>query len=1009
MEPGAQEPMDWADELAAAVSGPQVVNDSQDAVGDRPRRAASAARSSSTSITRALRARGLETTLLYGVDDLDPMDAQALLTPDAIEREMGRPLAHVPDQAGDCHASLRAPPRPGSSSTRSPGLGIHPDRYYWMSDIYPTGADGPVHPDRARPGGRRPRDLPARRQRPAPGRRGTRSASICPTCGKVGHDDRHRRGTASGSSTSAAPTSSTWAARLRLRPAGSSPFGGAAKLPWNLEWAAQWCAVRRDDRAVRQGPRDRRRLARPERRDRPRGVRARAAAQRPVRVPQHRRQEDVDLQGPRRRRPPDRRGRPAGAAPVPVPAPAPEPAIEFDPEGTDAIPRLFDEFDRLAAATAGREVKGELPPGYDAIFRYSLLDPAADVAAEAAAFRPAFAPPRAPRPDPGRGRRRAGRRRRRGAPLTDARAGDPRRAGRGRPGAGWRRTRPDRARLAVRRDALPAEAGAPRRRPAGVPRARSPTRPRRRARPRRGDAWQALIFAVAAERGLPERPGVRGALPRVPRPAERAARRLAARQPRPGVRRRRGCARRPPAAQPARRRRRHERRAAAAPRGRRTRSARARSTRARTRRSSTRRSRSTPRRRELLGEGDAPQGRAQRGLEGRSARRSRAAPSPNGPEVADARGRLDRGRRADRRDRRRARDRRGRASRTSCCASRTRPTRTSRSAARRRTSPSGRGASCCPATSRSTARSARTPRPAVRPGSGRPHWELGEALGHHRQRRAARRSPAPGFPVYKGAGVGPPARADQLVPRRPHPRERLHRDLAAGRRQRRVGARHRPDPGQGRPDVRRHPRRAVPGPHGRGPGHEPPPRRDPRGRRAADPLRGLLAVLPARGRRGRQGHPRDPPRPPVRQGRDGPVRAARGLRRGARVDDRPGGGPPPAARAGLPGPAHEHPRDGLRPGARSTTSRSGRPAWSAGWRSARARTSATTRRAGWPSATDPSPARSRSSSTRSTAPGLALARIVAAILETYQQPDGSVVVPEVLRPYIGRDTIPVPG
>ena len=39
--------------------------------------------------------------------------------------------------------------------------------------------------------------------------------------------------------------------------------------------------------------------------------------------------------------------------------------------------------------------------------------------------------------------------------------------------------------------------------------------------------------------------------------------------------------------------------------------------------------------------------------------------------------------------------------------------------------------------------------------------------------------------------------------------------------------------------------------------------------------------------------------------------------------------------------------------------------------------------------------------------GLALARIVAALLETYQQPDGSVTVPEVLRPYLGRDTITV--
>ena len=40
--------------------------------------------------------------------------------------------------------------------------------------------------------------------------------------------------------------------------------------------------------------------------------------------------------------------------------------------------------------------------------------------------------------------------------------------------------------------------------------------------------------------------------------------------------------------------------------------------------------------------------------------------------------------------------------------------------------------------------------------------------------------------------------------------------------------------------------------------------------------------------------------------------------------------------------------------------------------------------------------------------GLALARIVAAILETYQNPDGSVTVPQVLRPYLGREVITAP-
>ncbi len=38
--------------------------------------------------------------------------------------------------------------------------------------------------------------------------------------------------------------------------------------------------------------------------------------------------------------------------------------------------------------------------------------------------------------------------------------------------------------------------------------------------------------------------------------------------------------------------------------------------------------------------------------------------------------------------------------------------------------------------------------------------------------------------------------------------------------------------------------------------------------------------------------------------------------------------------------------------------------------------------------------------------GLALPRVVIAVLENYQQPDGSVIIPEALRPYTGFDTIP---
>jgi seryl-tRNA synthetase len=37
--------------------------------------------------------------------------------------------------------------------------------------------------------------------------------------------------------------------------------------------------------------------------------------------------------------------------------------------------------------------------------------------------------------------------------------------------------------------------------------------------------------------------------------------------------------------------------------------------------------------------------------------------------------------------------------------------------------------------------------------------------------------------------------------------------------------------------------------------------------------------------------------------------------------------------------------------------------------------------------------------------GLALPRIIACLLEHYQQDDGSVIVPEVLRPYVGADVL----
>jgi lysyl-tRNA synthetase class 1 len=488
--------VDWADELAASVEGPQVVNDSKTPSGTVHVGSLRGPVILDV-ITRALRARGIDTTLLYGVDDMDPMDAQALLSPDAIEREMGRPLAHVPDPAGDCHASY-ARHFAGIFIDTFAGLGIHPDRYYWMSDIYPTGQMDPYirtaldraaivrevyrrvanvqHPDHWLPLG-----------------------VVCPRCGKVGTTiasdwDGQTVQVDCRADLVEWAVGCGWSGRL-------SPFGGTAKLPWNLEWAAQWSLFgvtiepNGKDLATAGGSRDRSNAIAREVFDRE--------------PPRNFPYEFLNIGG---RKMSTSKGRGAAAHTIGSVVPPeqlrflfvrhrPESAIEFDPEGTDAVPRLFDEFDRLAAATAGREVRGELPSGHASIFRYALLDPDADVAEAAATFRPAFAHLALLVQVPGvdvEARVTA----EKGAPLTPAEADEL--AVRLAAVRRWLEAyAPERARIEIRRDGVPPEAAQLDTVQRDLLRALAEAA--HRDAPTDGEAWQAAIFAVATGTGLDAR------------------------------------------------------------------------------------------------------------------------------------------------------------------------------------------------------------------------------------------------------------------------------------------------------------------------------------------------------------------------------------------------------------------------------------------------------------------------------------------------------------------------
>ena len=87
--------------------------------------------------------------------------------------------------------------------------------------------------------------------------------------------------------------------------------------------------------------------------------------------------------------------------------------------------------------------------------------------------------------------------------------------------------------------------------------------------------------------------------------------------------------------------------------------------------------------------------------------------------------------------------------------------------------------------------------------------------------------------------------------------------------------------------------------------------------------------------------------------------------------------------------------------ARPTTSRSGRPAAASGWRSRRSPTAATSRRGGPTSATAGRRGARPEFVHTLNGSGLGLPRTLIAVLENYQQADGSVVIPEVLRPWMG--------
>jgi lysyl-tRNA synthetase class 1 len=485
----------WADEIAAeaiANGGAHVVNDSKTPSGTIH---VGSLRGVvlHDAIRRAVSDAGAEVELRYGVEDLDPMDAQALLTPDAVEKYMGVPLAHVPPPEGSPHPSYARHFASLFLDTFE-RLGIRP-RLYWMSEQYGSGAMD-AYIERALDRAALILEIYRTVSTVSHPSDWLPISVICQNCGRSGTT---RAFDWSGSEVSyeCRPDLVEWAIGCGHR-GRVSPFGGRAKLVWNVDWAARWGLVGATiegcgkDLATAGGSRDR-----------ADAISRRVFDREPPRnIPY----EFLNVGG---RKMSTSRGEGAAAHRIAELLPPdilrflflryqPNHAINFDPQG-DTIPRLFDEFDRCAAAVAGRPVKGELPANVERIFALSLPDDSNDVAAAAAEYRPPFAhlAMLLQVPGPPLAERFAAEK---GAPLDEEELAilHEREAA----AAEWLASfAPASARLAIQHDELPASAAELE--PAERSFLARLADDAEAAPPSGGEGWQALIFDAARESDLP--------------------------------------------------------------------------------------------------------------------------------------------------------------------------------------------------------------------------------------------------------------------------------------------------------------------------------------------------------------------------------------------------------------------------------------------------------------------------------------------------------------------------
>lgn len=226
--------MTWIDETLARARSPIFINDSKTPSGVAH---VGSLRGVLThdALLREARRSGYEARFTYGCDDMDPVDEIPHGTGEHFREHLGKPLYAAPSPPALSGESMAQAYFSEFTSTFAP-LGVEAE-FYYTSDLYRSGRfDETIDVFLRRAslvrgiylretGAVRPDDwLPFQ--------------PICESCGRIGTtfaSDYDGETVAY----ECRPAQVAWAQGCGTT-GRTTPFGGAGKLPWKLEWAAKW-------------------------------------------------------------------------------------------------------------------------------------------------------------------------------------------------------------------------------------------------------------------------------------------------------------------------------------------------------------------------------------------------------------------------------------------------------------------------------------------------------------------------------------------------------------------------------------------------------------------------------------------------------------------------------------------------------------------------------------------------------------------------------------------------